>query len=371
MIVLDAAQAALVDGLLASRTVDARLVLRSILGGETLAVLAPSAGSIRWDSSDRRGVLDVDVSVEDAVLHPRHPLANLGQVLEASWEWPQIGVSVPCGRWLVSEPSSREGRLWQVSADPEGPARLARARTWEPSGRVVSGPLGDQVGGLLGTVGIPWTPAGPWSEWSVPDTQCAPGVPVLDSVQRVIDAVDVELRPARRGRGVELLRRTGGTPVWSWSTSTPTVASIVGTPSPEDVPNRVTVWCEEDVDGVRTVRGWSEPLFSGPRRWGGPYGQVPLVVKLDAPASVAAMAQQARSMLAHLQSSAATVRVEMVADPRVELGDVAAVSNPDEGTNCTARVTSVSLDAASGRGVVECSVLSGLVAGVPAAMIES
>lgn len=372
MIGLPAAQRSLVDALLASPVVDARLELTSYLGGERLATLTPSAGTIAWDSSERRGKLDVDAPTAATSMHPRHPLGNFGQVLEAAWVWPQIGVSVPCGRWLVSEPASRRGRLWQVSADPEGPARLARSRWWEPVGRVISGPLGSQISAMVGAVGVRWSPAGPWGETTPPPTECAPGGVVTSDLQKVLDFADVEMRPARLHGGVEMLRRVQDhAPVWEWTPASPAVTRIEGTPSPELVPNRVTVWCEEDKDGARTVRGWSEPLYGGPRRWGGPYGQVPYVVRLDAPASVDAMKTQARQMLRRMQSSAASVRVEMRADPRIEVGDVAHIASPSDDTDCIAQVTSVSLNAGTGLGVVECSAISGRVAGVPATTLDS
>lgn len=300
-------------------------------------------------------------------------MANFGQVLVANWTWPALGVSVPCGRWLVAEPASRAGRLWQVAADPEGPARLARAQWWQPGGRVVRGTMAQQLDEMTGYARVPWVPVGAAGDHTAPDTECRPGASVLSDVRKVLDHADVEMRPSRRTMAVEIFRRYSAhpEPSWTWTAGTAPVSSVRGTPAPELAPNRVTVWYEDDVDGVRVTRGWSEPLYHGPRRWDGPYGQVPLVVQLDGPASTAAMKAQARYMLRSIQESAATVRVEMRADPRVEVGDVARVISTDDATDCICRVSSVSLDAGAGQAVVEAAVISGLVAGVPAATIES
>ena len=373
MITLDAAQTAAVNKLLAGPVIDARLELTSMLGGETLGSLTPSAGKVTWDGSERRGRLDVDAPTDGTAINPRHPLANFGQVLVANWVWPEIGVSVPCGRWLVAEPASRDGMLWQVAADPEGPARLARAGWWTPDGQVVSGTMAQQLNSMLGFARVTWVPTGAFGDRTVPATECAAGTSVLGDVAKVMDHAGVEMRPSRHTAGVEIFQpyATPGPPVWTWTAGTVLVSKVEGTPAPELAPNRVTVWCEEDIGGVRTVTGWSEPLYHGPRRWDGPYGQVPHVVKLDSPATADAMRNQARRTLRRLQESAATVRVVMRADPRVEFGDIARAINTEDGTDCLCRVTSVSLDAGTGQGVVEASVISGLVAGVPAATIES
>lgn len=368
MITLDAARSAEVDKLLAGSVVDARLEFTSRLGTESLGEFAPSAGKITWDGSERRGRLDVDV-VAASTMHPRHALANQGQALEARWSWPDIGVSVPCGRWLIAAPADRADQmLWQVAADPEGPARLARAAWWEPDGRVVTGSMAAQVGVMLDYARVDWAPVGSFGDHGAPDTECRPGASVLGDVRKVLDHAGVEIRPARRGGGVEIYQRftTAPAAVWTWVAGALPVTTVQGTPAPESVPNRVTVWCEEDVLGVRTVRGWSEPLMDGPRRWDGPYGQLPKVVQLDGPASNDAMRTQAIQMLRQAQEAAGVVRIEMRADPRIETGDIARAVNFDDGTDCLCRVTSVALDAGSGLAVVEASVISGLVAGVPA-----
>lgn len=361
---------AAVDEYLAGPVVDARLEVVSLLGNEVLAELTPSAGTIKWDNTDRRGSIDVD-AVTDEIMTARHPFANLGQVLEARWVWPELGISVPCGRWLISEPGERTALVWQASADPEGPARLARAQWWVPGGKTTTGTMGAQIALMMGEGRVSWTP--PTEDRTVPATECAAGDPVLTSIQKVLDDTGVEMRPDRHGSGVILSfpRVLGAALDWSWSVDDdPRIHQVVGAHATDPVPNRVTIWCEEEAAGVRTVRGWSEPLMQGPRRWDGPYGRVPLVVKLDAPATTDVMHGRALYELRQAQISAATVRVDMIADPRIEVGDIARITSAADGTYCTGRVTSASLDAGTGRGVIECAVLSGTVANVPADYIN-
>ena len=363
-----------IDDYLAGAVIDARLELTSWLGREHLATLTPRAGKITWDGSERRGALDVDVIADGLTLHARHPLANLGQVLEARWVWPSLGIDVPAGRWLISEPGERIPPLWQVSADPEGPARLARNRWWTPSGKVITGTLVAQLNQMAAEARIGWTPYGPLGDIGAPPTDCTTGGSVLESMQKVVDHCDADLRAARTGSGIVIARRhvnPDDAPDWTWVDGTGHVTEVAGTRDPQEVPNRVTVWYEEEQTGARTARGWSEPLVGGPRRWDGPYGRVPLVVKLDGAASRSAMRDQARRMLRQAQEAAATVRVEMRADPRIEPGDTARIRSDRDATDCLARVTSVSLDAATGIGTVEAAALTGTVAGVPATYIET
>lgn len=363
MITLSPEDTESLETLFAGDIVESRLELESWLGGTRLSTFTAKAGSIRWDFTDRRGLLDVDLPAP-RLNNSRHPLANLGQVLRASWYWPQIGLRVPCGRWLISEPASTLSGLWSVQADPEGPARLDRLKWWLPGGSTVRGTMATQVAAICQQARIPWTPYGPFEDNGAPVTAGAAGDPLLGSLQQVLDHAGVSMRAARTGNGVVLLRPYSSRKAeWLW-TDVNTV-SIDPAPDPEEVPNLVTVWYEEDKDGKRVVQGWSEPLRQGPRRWGGPYGEVPLVVKLDAPAPMASVRAQAQRMLREAQEQSGTVSVTMRADPRIEPGDIAQIRSEESETDALCRVTSVQLDVSTGHATVACSVMSGTVAGIP------
>lgn len=367
-----------IERLLDQPAVDARLELTSWLGGQRLADLYPGAGKIAWNETDRRGSLDVDVAVEQRIMSPSHPLANVGQVLEARWTWPEINVSIPCGRWLISEPASREGPVWQVAADPEGPARLARAQLWEPGTHVFKGTVTGQTRQLLAYAGVGGSPSGAWEDKTAPGTEVDPGTSVLSVVEDLFASAEAVMRADRTRNAIVFHRPVRGAPYqWHLSADSPRVVKISGDIATDEIPNRVTVWCEEEVETgdeanptQHVTRGFSQPLFEGPRRWGGPYGQVPKVVRLDAPVPDIELRQRARHLLREAQEKAATVRVEMRADPRIEVGDTVRVHDPAEGTDCYGRVSSHELDAATGIGVVQCSVRYGRLAGEPISILD-
>lgn len=367
MIRLESQIDAAVDEHLAESVVDARLEIVSRLGGTVLGRLVPTAGTVAFDASQRRGALDVDAIVGESIMHDRHPVGNLGQTLEVWWTWPMIGVSVPLGWWLVSEAEHVSGGLWRVSADPEGPARLDRARWWEPGGTVVSGVAGAQITRMTREAGVEWVPTLDFSEWKLPATECEAGATVLSTLEQIITQAGSELRPSRRGRGVEIGRRaTGVESDWSWGNTGVPLVSVTGTPAVEEIPNRVTVWREDDKGGKRTVTGWSEMLKSGPRRWDGPYGRVPEVIRLDGPATQGAMRAQARRQLTRRLEEASTIQVTLRADPRIEVGDIATIRDTTSRTDCVGRVASMKLDVGNGQAEVECTVLRGTVCGQPA-----
>ena len=368
-----------IERLLDQPAVDARLELTSWLGGKRLADLHPGAGKLAWNETDRRGSLDVDVAVEQRIMSPSHPLANVGQVLEARWTWPEINVSIPCGRWLISEPASREGPVWQVAADPEGPARLARAQLWEPGAHVIKGTVMGQLRQLLLHANVSGVHMESWLDKSAPDTEADAGTSVLSLVEDLLAHGETIMRAGRDGLGVEFHRHMYGSGSYQWrlSTSSPRVLKVSGDIATDEIPNRITVWCEEEVETgdeanptQHVTRGFSQPLYEGPRRWGGPYGQVPKVVRLDAPVPDIELRQRARHLLREAQEKAATVRVEMRADPRIEVGDSMQVVDPTTATDCYGRVTSVELDAATGVGVVQCSVRYGRLAGEPISILN-
>lgn len=347
---------------LTHEVVDARLEMVSRLGAAIVGRFVPSAGSIRWDGTQRRGQLDVDLVTGEPVMHDRHPAGTVGQALEVWWTWPMIGVSVPCGWWLIAEAEHAGGGVWRISADPEGPARLDRARWWQPGGALTQGTLGAQLGGMMNQAAVSWTPASNFREWRVPATKCEMGATILSTVEDLIGQAGAVLRPDRHSRGVLV-----GSPQpvrdvdWDWDATQ--IATIEGTLKAGVVPNRVTVWRELDTNGKRTTVGWSEALHSGPRRWGGPYGRVPAVIKLDGHAASESMRDQARRELMRGVAEASTLRMTLRADPRIEVGDVAHVAADD--TDCTGTVASVELNAASGMASVELAVASGVIAGRP------
>ena len=367
MIRLEPHLAESVDAHLAEAVVDARIEIVVRLGNDVLGRLVPSAGTVGFDATQRRGALDVDAAVGEALMHDRHPAGNIGQALEVQWTWPIIGVSVPLGWWLTSEAEHLGSGLWRIAADPEGPARLDRAKWWQPGGVIVSGVAGAQSARMTRGAGVEWVPSLDFSEWKVPPTECEAGETVLSTLEKVIEQAGAELRPRRLARGVEIGHRASGdTTHWAWGEGGTPLVSVSGKPSTDEIPNRVTVWREEDKDGKRTVTGWSEMLKSGPRRWGGPYGRVPEVIKLDGPATVDAMRDQAKRHLNRRVEEASTVQVALRADPRIEVGDIATIKAPHADTDCVGRVASVKLDAGSGLAEVECTVLRGLVCGQPA-----
>ena len=374
MIRLDDARQASVDRYLAGPVVDARLEMRSLLARRVLGRFTPTAGKIQWDITARRGALDVDVPSAQDVLTDAHPLAAQGQVLEAWWTWPVIGVSVPCGWWRIVEPERLSGTMWRVAATPDGPTRLDLARWWEPAERSVSGSLASQLGAILSAADVQWSPAEDFTERAAAATECKPGDTLLSTLESVLGQAASALRPDRYSRGVVVGADPGARQQvdHTWSDEQSPITSITGTPALNVIPNRVTVLCErEDGSGKRTVTGHSEALFAGPRRWDGPYGRVPDVVRLDEPVPAAELRAQAIRLLRRHQEEASSVEVVMRADPRVEVGDVARIVSSSDGTDCTARVTSVSLDAATGLGTVECAAISGTVAGVPANHLDN
>lgn len=372
MIRLDGELDAAASRHLTESVIDARLELVSRLGSKVLGRFAPTAGAISWDTSQRRGKLDVDVIHSTPLLHGEHPLANFGQVIEAWWTWRHIGISVPCGFWLNATATPIGGGEWQLTADPVGPARLDRAQWWRPGGQVTSGLMGQQIATMMLEAEVPWQPDAALTERHLPPTDCQPGNTVLSTVEHVLDQTGAQLRPSRRDRGVIV----GQTPEalgnvhHMWTDSTPVVHEIKGSPVVGEAPNRVSVWYEEEADGVQTVDGTSQAIHQGPRRWGGPYGQVPHVVKLDGPASQEAMRGQAAQMLRRWQEETSMVDVVMTADPRIEVGDKARIVSSRDSTDCIARVTSVRLDASTGLGTVSAAALSGTVAGHPTAQFE-
>lgn len=354
-----------IDAYLAGPVVDARLELVTYLGATALGRYTPAAGTVSWDGTERRGVMDVDIATGIPSMHDAHTVGRWGQAIQAAWTWPALGVSIPLGWWLITAPQRLDSTgTWRVTADPEGPAHLARAQWWEPGERTISGVLGAQLAQMVGAAGVVWVPTADYTEWRIPATRCEAGATILSSVQTALDQAGAYMRPRRIGRGIDIGREDpDGLPQWTWRATDPAVLTVRGEPSTDEVPNRVTVWCEEDRSGTRVVRGHSEPLRSGPRRWGGPYGQVPRVIRLDQPATDDDMRAQARQVLARAQESTGAVQVEMRADPRVEVGDIARIISEYDGTDCTGRVTAVKIDATSGVATVETSVVHGTVAG--------
>lgn len=369
MIRLGSEATRLVEAHLSSAVVDARLEVVSRLGSRILGRFVPDAGTIRWDATQRRGTIDVDAVIDMPTLTATHPAAALGQVLEAWWTWPMIGVSVPCGYWLVSEAERLDGHRWRVAAEPEGPSRLDRACWWETRAKTLAGTAPQQVQAVVAEAGVPWTPDVLFPGRTFPSLVAEPGERLLETLERVLGQAGAQLRPSRRDRGVVLGESRG--PHWSWSEGSPTVVSVAGSAALQQVPNRVTVWTSETVDDVEKVTGWSEPLRSGPRRWDGPYGRIPEVVKVEPPATTAQLREQAKNLLRRRQEEAASVELVMRADPRVEVGDIATITSASDGTDCTARVTSLSLNAGTGLASVTCSALSGVVAGVPISLTST
>ena len=367
-----------VDGLLTRSVVSAQLRLTSTLAGAVLgSVTVPSQGRVRWDETDRRGVLDVDVADPGlGPLSPSHPFGAFGQVLAAEWWWPELGFGCPAGWWLVS-PSTRQVRpgLWAVVAEPVGPARLARARWRTPPEQLVSGHMSQQVGHMVGEARVGWRPDGTWTEQGLPDSVCRIGETVTATLGKILELGDAVMRPERNGAGVLVSRRIpDGDPVLTFADDGrdgARPAQITADLDTEPTPNAITVWFERDLEGGGTeIVSWSEYLQAGPRRWDGPYGRVPADRQVDGPVEDWELRLLARRLLRDAQLSEASVKIETRADPRLEVGDMVRVLSSAERVDAVCRVTGIELSAGPGLATVEAAVMSGTVAGTQVAMTD-
>lgn len=132
----------------------------------------------------------------------------------------------------------------------------------------------------------------------------------------------------------------------------------------DDVPNAVVASSEPD-DGKPPL---TEVAYtsSGALRWGGPYGFLPAFYSSPLLTTRAQVRAAAQTRLASLQRAVQQVRVTMVVDPRLQLGDVIRVKSAKRGTDVTGRVTGIvhGLTPVERQGDVTVSVLSGVVDGV-------
>lgn len=352
---------------LSDTVVDCRLQLVSRLGTEVLGRFEPTAGTVAWDSTARRGKLDVDIRTAPGPIHARHPLAPYGQVLEAWWAYPRLGLYIPAGFWRIDSPTLTEPGLWSVVADPEPLARLDLMRRWQPGSAALDGTAKSQLAALSRETAVPIAMSAV-RDATIPVTEWASGDPALRPTEAIVAQIQATLRPRRRDHGIDVipLVTADKTPDWHWDAGADCV--ITGSPATEPQPNRVTVWYEEQIKGkdggddTTRLVGVSEAVLAGSRRWDGPYGRLPEVIKLDGPATEQQMRTQALDRLAQ-RSTTSTVKIQVRADPRIEVGDTASVVDRVGQTDCVARVTSVSLDASTGLASVDAVALSGVVSG--------
>lgn len=106
----------------------------------------------------------------------------------------------------------------------------------------------------------------------------------------------------------------------------------------------------EDTGEVAPVSA-VEYLRTGPRRWNGPYGNVPYFYASPLLTTIAQCRLAAQTRLRNLQAIAAPVTIEAVPDPRIELGDVIALTY--RGTERLARIDAVSLPLTADGGAME------------------
>lgn len=83
-------------------------------------------------------------------------------------------------------------------------------------------------------------------------------------------------------------------------------------------------------------------LSSGPRRWNGPYGNIPYFYASPLLTTKAQATAAAKTRLAALQVIAAPIQVEIAPDPRLEPGDVIELTSDDNATRLI-RIDSLSL----------------------------
>lgn len=360
MIRLDERADQRVSDYLAGPSVWARLRVESWRGGRQLDDVTVGSGRIRFDGTDMRGLLDVDVQVDRmGALSPSHPIGPYGQTLRAWWGWPDLNIEVPIGWWMVDMPVRRDRLWWSVTADPVGPARLRAARWMNVPTGTVSGAASSQLGQMVAEAGVRLVPAVSWSEDGLGDTVCDIDRPVIESVDDVLGRVGGRMWPARDSDMVMIGRpKTGSTPDWTVG-SGKFNASI----DTERFKNEITVWYE--VPGTPpTYASHTESLMGGPRAADGPMGRRPVAVKLDASVTAADLRTIARQRLRELQLSEASISVTTRADPRREVGDLWRAQSEADGIDCLCRCTGIELHPGDGSMLVEGAVIEGTVGGV-------
>lgn len=106
----------------------------------------------------------------------------------------------------------------------------------------------------------------------------------------------------------------------------------------------------EDTGDVAPVSA-VEYLRTGPRRWNGPYGNVPFFYASPLLTTVAQCRLAAQTRLRNLQAIAAPVTIEAVPDPRIQLGDV--ISLDYRATTRLVRVDALTLPLTAAGGAME------------------
>lgn len=365
MIRLTGWQQAAVDELLSGAVVESQLRAESWLGDTKLADLAVQGGTVSWDAgSDLLGLLDVDVEVGDRTVLG-DPVAGFGQVLRVWWRWPQIGVEVPVGWWRIDKPARRDRVVWTVRADPLGPSMLRRSLWLTPPSTTIVGTVAQQIESMVRNAGASWVPGSTWSDAPLGDTVCEVGETTLEAVQRVLVQSGAVMAPSRQSAAVVVSRPSEGLPEWELVGGT-----CDSTVDSDKSVNAVVAYFEVPGTGGVDPTYVASPvmrLMAGPRRWDGPEGRAPKVLKLDAPVSMDALQAIALSELYRAQTASATIKVSDVrADPRREVGDIfRVVSQPDE-IDAVCRCTAIELDVSTGLSTVSGAVMSGTVNGIHA-----
>lgn len=304
-------------------------VVTSWLGGEWLADVPVSSGSITW--SVRRQVpgtfeLTVPRHHDGVDWWPgrdvAHPLARYGQELNIA-----VRVSSPVsgrtwtiqrGRFLVSEWRDQGGTI-RVSG-PSIFQRIEDSRFTSPTPSAASGTLATELRRLL-PASIGMVVDGSLTSRSAP--RLAYGESRMDAVQEVVSAWPARLREDRYGRASVLppLPEIPTPADWLTDGEGGTVVSAYREDTREGVYNVVVARGQTTTDAGVPAHQYVAEQTTGPMSCTGPYGYVPRFFSSQFIDTYWAARNAAKAMLADAILPSRVIPVTLAPDPRWELDD--------------------------------------------------
>lgn len=335
-------------------------------GGQYLGTIPVGAGTVEESATgDWLGRVNITVPATDQWIptHPGHALAPFGQeLLVRRGRRSSSGNSVDMrilGRFLITD-SIPDGDWISVQGDSVD-TRLTGAR-WITD-KLTSGRLSEQAHAICAGV-VPLRITAPdrassSRRWEAQSSRRDALIELCDAwgaVPRIVDGtLTIEPEPTSTTVTHTITAGRGGTLV---------DVRPVNDASSGRTPNAVVAMTVPD-DETAPIFSMAH-LKSGPRTFGGPYGQQITFFASPLLRTYPQVAAAADTRLRRLQSTTPEVTASIVTDPSIRLGSVVRVIRPSQNTDVTIRVTSITHALTAGRepGTIGGQVISGTIRGI-------